>query len=72
MMLRIIHGKLKPGTWEAYEREHFNSDLPVGQRLKTPKPNYGLACEMAKLRHGKIRDFDRKSLAPQFGEVCLN
>jgi heme-degrading monooxygenase HmoA len=22
MMLRIIHGKLKPGTWDAYERAY--------------------------------------------------
>ena len=22
MMLRIIHGKLKPGTWESYERAY--------------------------------------------------
>ena len=22
MMLRIIHGKLKPGTWNAYERAY--------------------------------------------------
>ena len=22
MMLRIIHGKLKPGTWDSYERAY--------------------------------------------------
>jgi hypothetical protein len=25
MMLRIIHGKLKPGTWDSYE--HANKDV---------------------------------------------
>ena len=25
MMLRIIHGKLKPGTWNSYERAYKES-----------------------------------------------
>ena len=31
MMLRIIHGKLKPGTWEAYERAYKDVIAKAGK-----------------------------------------
>jgi hypothetical protein len=30
-MLRIIHGKLKPGTWDAYERAYKNVTTKAGK-----------------------------------------
>jgi heme-degrading monooxygenase HmoA len=31
MMLRIIHGRLKPGTWESYERAYRDVTAAVGK-----------------------------------------
>src|SRR5262249_26241586 len=31
MMLRIIHGKLKPGTWESYERAYKEVTAKAGK-----------------------------------------
>jgi heme-degrading monooxygenase HmoA len=31
MMLRIIHGKLKPGTWDAYERAYKDVTAKAGK-----------------------------------------
>jgi heme-degrading monooxygenase HmoA len=31
MMLRIIHGKLKPGTWDAYERAYKDVTTKAGK-----------------------------------------
>jgi heme-degrading monooxygenase HmoA len=31
MMLRIIHGKLKPGTWDAYERAYKDVMAKAGK-----------------------------------------
>ena len=31
MMLRIIHGKLKPGTWELYERAYKEVTAKAGK-----------------------------------------
>jgi heme-degrading monooxygenase HmoA len=31
MMLRIIHGKLKPGTWNAYERAYKETMVKAGK-----------------------------------------
>ena len=31
MMLRIIHGKLKPGTWDAYERAYEDVMAEAGK-----------------------------------------
>ena len=31
MMLRIIHGKLKPGTWNSYERAYKESMKKAGK-----------------------------------------
>ena len=50
MMLRIIHGKLKPGTWDSYERaykdvlrqvygmllERMRNPCPPGRALLNP------------------------------------
>jgi hypothetical protein len=33
MMLRIIHGKLKPGTWDAYERTYKDVTAKAGKIL---------------------------------------
>ncbi len=30
-MLRIIHGKLKPGTWDSYERAYKNVTAEAGK-----------------------------------------
>ena len=31
MMLRIIHGKLKPGTWDSYERAYKDAMKKAGK-----------------------------------------
>ena len=31
MMLRIIHGKLKPGTWDSYERAYKEAVAKAGK-----------------------------------------
>ena len=31
MMLRIIHGKLKPGTWDSYERAYKDVMAKAGK-----------------------------------------
>jgi antibiotic biosynthesis monooxygenase (ABM) superfamily enzyme len=31
MMLRIIHGKLKPGTWDSYERAYKDIMATAGK-----------------------------------------
>jgi hypothetical protein len=31
MMVRIIHGKLKPGTWDAYERAYKEAVARAGK-----------------------------------------
>ena len=31
MMLRIIHGKLKPGTWESYESAYKEVTTKAGK-----------------------------------------
>jgi hypothetical protein len=31
MMLRIIHGKLKPGTWDSYERAYKDVMVKAGK-----------------------------------------
>jgi heme-degrading monooxygenase HmoA len=78
MLLRIIHGKLKPGTWDSYESAYKNVMAKVGKvpglrgrwlarAIDDPNAGYSISLwqDEAALRTYESGDVMKKTVLPQ-------